>query len=119
MADVRTMRALRFDARDYVFVLGWSAAFVVFRLYNVPLHAGTDRDGTGLMTHHSISVCDLGFSYPDGTPALKSISFEIGHGESVAIVGANGAGKSTLLMHLNGILTPSRGTVRIGDVPVE
>ena len=70
------------------------------------------------MSHHSISVCELGFSYPDGTPALKSISFEIGHGESVAIVGANGAGKSTLLMHLNGILTPSRGSVRIGDVPV-
>jgi cobalt/nickel transport system ATP-binding protein len=70
------------------------------------------------MSHHSISVCELGFSYPDGTPALKSVSFEIGHGESVAIVGANGAGKSTLLMHLNGILTPSRGSVRIGDVPV-
>ncbi len=70
------------------------------------------------MSHHSISVRELGFSYPDGTPALKSVSFEIGHGESVAIVGANGAGKSTLLMHLNGILTPSRGTVRVGDVPV-
>ena len=70
------------------------------------------------MSHHSISVRELGFSYPDGTPALKSVSFEIGHGESVAIVGANGAGKSTLLMHLNGILTPSSGSVRIGDVPV-
>jgi cobalt/nickel transport system ATP-binding protein len=70
------------------------------------------------MTHHSISVSDLGFVYPDGTPALDGVSFEIGHGESVAIVGANGAGKSTLLMHLNGVLSPTRGTVRIGDVPV-
>lgn len=70
------------------------------------------------MTHHSIEVTGLGFSYPDGTKALDGVTFEIGHGESVAIVGANGAGKSTLLMHLNGILTPSRGTVRIGDVPV-
>jgi len=70
------------------------------------------------MTHHSIEVTDLGFSYPDGTKALDGVTFEITHGESVAIVGANGAGKSTLLMHLNGILTPSRGSVRIGDVPV-
>jgi cobalt/nickel transport system ATP-binding protein len=70
------------------------------------------------MTHHSISVRELGFAYPDGTPALDSVSFEIGHGESVAIVGANGAGKSTLLMHLNGVLSPTSGSVRIGDVPV-
>ena len=83
-----------------------------------PATVGAARDGVDLVSHHSISVCELGFSYPDGTPALKSVSFEIGHGESVAIVGANGAGKSTLLMHLNGILTPTRGSVRIGDVPV-
>ena len=70
------------------------------------------------MSHHSICVSELGFVYPDGTSALESVSFEIDHGESVAIVGANGAGKSTLLMHLNGILFPTRGTVRIGDVPV-
>ncbi len=70
------------------------------------------------MTHHSIDVVDLGFAYPDGTVALDGVSFEITHGESVAIVGANGAGKSTLLMHLNGVLSPTRGSVRIGDVPV-
>jgi cobalt/nickel transport system ATP-binding protein len=70
------------------------------------------------MSHHRISASELGFTYPDGTRALKSVTFEIGHGESVAIVGANGAGKSTLLMHLNGVLSPTQGTVRIGDVPV-
>lgn len=70
------------------------------------------------MSHHSISVEDLGFAYPDGTVALDGVSFEIGHGESIAIVGANGAGKSTLLMHMNGILSPARGSIRIGDVPV-
>lgn len=71
------------------------------------------------MSHHKISVDQLGFIYPDGTKALRSVTFEIGHGESVAIVGANGAGKSTLLMHLNGILSPTDGAVRIGDVPVD
>lgn len=70
------------------------------------------------MSHHIIEVCDLCFSYPDGTEALKGISFRIMHGGSVAIVGANGAGKSTLLMHLNGYLMPTRGEVRIGETPL-
>jgi cobalt/nickel transport system ATP-binding protein len=70
------------------------------------------------VSHHSIEVAELGFAYPEGPPVLDGVSFRITHGESVAVVGANGAGKSTLLMHLNGVLTPIRGTVRIGDAPV-
>jgi cobalt/nickel transport system ATP-binding protein len=70
------------------------------------------------MSHHSVHVEDLGFAYPDGTTALAGVSLDITHGESVAVVGANGAGKSTLLLHLIGILSPSRGSVSIGDVPV-
>jgi len=70
------------------------------------------------MSHHIIEVTDLRYTYPDGTPALRGLSFRIVHGESVALVGANGAGKSTLLLHLNGCLTPAAGTVRIGDFPL-
>ena len=70
------------------------------------------------MSHHIVEVRNLHFAYPDGTDALKGVSFRITHGESVALVGANGAGKSTLLLHLNGYLTPTRGEVRIGDVPL-
>ncbi|MFA5517546.1 MAG: ABC transporter ATP-binding protein [Desulfuromonadales bacterium] len=70
------------------------------------------------MSHHIVEVEDLRYSYPDGHPAVRGISFRIHHGESVAIVGANGAGKSTLLLHLNGCLTPTQGRVRIGDHPL-
>jgi cobalt/nickel transport system ATP-binding protein len=70
------------------------------------------------MSHHIVEVRDLAFAYPDGTPALRGVSFRITHGEAVAIVGANGAGKSTLLQHLNGILPPVSGTIRIGDFPL-
>ncbi len=70
------------------------------------------------MSHHLVEMKDVAFAYPDGTPALRGVSFRITHGESVAIVGGNGAGKSTLLQHLNGYLTPTGGEVRIGDVPL-
>jgi cobalt/nickel transport system ATP-binding protein len=70
------------------------------------------------MSHHLVEAVDLSYVYPDGTEALRGVSFRVTHGESVAIVGGNGAGKSTLLLHLNGYLKPQKGTVRIGDFAV-
>ena len=70
------------------------------------------------MSHHYIEARELSYAYPDGTQALRDISFRIEHGEAVGIVGGNGAGKSTLLLHLNGLLLPAQGNVVIGDIPV-
>ncbi|HEX7375051.1 MAG TPA: ABC transporter ATP-binding protein [Steroidobacteraceae bacterium] len=56
-------------------------------------------------------------SSPEGTLAiLDGISFAIGRGETVAVVGASGAGKSTLLALLAGLDTPSRGQVRLAGI---
>jgi cobalt/nickel transport system ATP-binding protein len=70
------------------------------------------------MSHHIVEVRHLRHTYPDGTAALRDVSFRITHGESVAIIGANGAGKSTLLLHLNGSLAATGGEIRIGDFPL-
>jgi lipopolysaccharide transport system ATP-binding protein len=43
--------------------------------------------------------------------ALEDVSFEVGRGESVAVIGRNGSGKSTLMQILTGVLTPSEGEV--------
>ena len=50
--------------------------------------------------------------------ALHELSLSVPDGDFITIIGANGAGKSTLLLHLNGLLTPSSGQVRVGDIPV-
>ncbi len=61
----------------------------------------------------------MAFSYPDGHPALDGTDFHIHPGERVALLGPNGAGKTTLVLHLNGILHPQVGRVRVAGLPVD
>jgi len=61
----------------------------------------------------AIAVDGLVYHYPDGNEALRSISFKVKEGESVALMGPNGAGKTTLFLHINGLLTGSSGKVEI------
>lgn len=62
-----------------------------------------------------IAVEQVTFTYPSGLTALDGVSFQAVPGELVAIIGENGAGKTTLVRHLNGLLKPTQGSVRIGD----
>ncbi|HMP61167.1 MAG TPA: energy-coupling factor ABC transporter ATP-binding protein [Gemmatales bacterium] len=63
-----------------------------------------------------IVVDQLAYAYPDGRSALVDVSLDVPAGSAVAIVGPNGAGKTTLLMCLAGVLTPSRGRLRVGPL---
>ena len=45
--------------------------------------------------------------------ALKDVSFDIGEGECVGIIGTNGSGKSTILKIITGVLAPTAGTVTV------
>jgi energy-coupling factor transport system ATP-binding protein len=63
-----------------------------------------------------IEADNVYFSYPSRVEALKGVSLSIKDGEFVAIMGQNGAGKSTFVKHFNGLLKPSKGTVRVNGV---
>ncbi|MDA8238224.1 MAG: ABC transporter ATP-binding protein [Chloroflexi bacterium] len=60
-----------------------------------------------------IEVERLVHVYPEGTRALDGVDLRVAAGEAVAVVGQNGSGKSTLVRHLNGLLRPTDGVVRI------
>jgi branched-chain amino acid transport system ATP-binding protein len=57
-----------------------------------------------------LTVDHIQVSY-DEVPAIHDISFWIGAGEIVSIIGATGAGKSTLLRAISGLLQPDRGAI--------
>ena len=64
-----------------------------------------------------IKIENLHYTYPgDEFESLKGVSFEIERGSFVAILGHNGSGKSTLAKHLNAILLPSEGSVKINGI---
>nr|WP_313782064.1 energy-coupling factor transporter ATPase [Paenibacillus larvae] len=50
--------------------------------------------------------------------ALKAVSLTVDSGQFAAIIGATGSGKSTLVQHMNGILRPTKGTVRVLDMTI-
>jgi energy-coupling factor transport system ATP-binding protein len=63
-----------------------------------------------------IQVEDLVLEYPDGTRALDGVRLDVREHEFIALIGQNGSGKTTLSKCLNGILRPTEGAVRIGDL---
>lgn len=65
-----------------------------------------------------LTITNLSYAYPDGTPALRGIDLVVAAGEKVALLGVNGAGKSTLLLHLNGTLRPASGAIVVDGLPV-
>lgn len=66
-----------------------------------------------------IEVEHLEHIYLDGTPlahtALVDVNLQVKKGASHAFIGVTGSGKSTVLQHLNGILRPQRGKVRVAN----
>ncbi len=66
-----------------------------------------------------IEVSDLGHTYMRDTPfarrAIQDVALTVAGGQAHGLIGPTGSGKSTLLQHLNGLLRPQEGAVRIGS----
>ena len=82
------------------------------------LNQTDDSKITYLPENGNLQVQNLAYQYggPGSKVVLKNINLTIPQGKTIAIVGSNGSGKSTLMKLLLGILQPSVGSVKIGDI---
>jgi len=60
-----------------------------------------------------IEIDNVSFSYDGKSQALDGVSLSIEGGEFACVLGSNGSGKSTLAKHMNGLLVPQSGEVRV------
>lgn len=67
---------------------------------------------------HIIETRDLAYVYSREITALSGVNFIAPRNARIAVIGSNGAGKSTLFKLLNGIFTPSSGSVLIKGEPI-
>ncbi|MFX1417898.1 MAG: energy-coupling factor ABC transporter ATP-binding protein [Promethearchaeota archaeon] len=63
----------------------------------------------------TIMLKNVGYTYPNGTVALKNINLNIIKGELIGIMGKNGAGKTSLIRTLNGLIRPTQGNIYINN----
>jgi ATPase subunit of ABC transporter with duplicated ATPase domains len=57
---------------------------------------------------------DVNYQTEDGKPILKDVTWRLGPGDRIGLLGANGAGKTTLLQLMTGDLMPNSGRIKIG-----
>ena len=72
-----------------------------------------------ISTNKIIQMNDVWTSYDSKSFALEGINLSIDRGTNYAIVGQSGSGKSTLLKLMNGMMIPSKGTIKIDYVKPE
>ena len=66
-----------------------------------------------------LKVSNVSFSYNKKVQVLEDVSFEIGVGECVVLLGPNGVGKTTLLSLLLGVNKPQTGSIAFDDKPIK
>jgi phosphonate transport system ATP-binding protein len=65
-----------------------------------------------------LTIQHLTKTYPNGTQALKDVSFEVADGEFLVVIGLSGSGKSTLLRCINRLVEPTSGKIIFNGIDV-
>lgn len=69
-----------------------------------------------------IEIKDLNYIYNPNTPfekrALDNINLDIKEGDFIGLIGHTGSGKSTLVQHLNGLMKPTSGTIKVEGINI-
>ena len=122
MLGVEVFRPLR-DLRILLHqgMIGRSAATGILTFLNTPplIEAPSEPASGHDALDSSVTFADVTFTYPGSRqPAHNELSFTVGAGERVAIVGPSGVGKSTIVTLLLRFFDPDRGQIRVGGADI-
>lgn len=109
------------DRLENAFHTAWSASGAIGPILDLLAEESPIRDegARPVPGRSDISFEHVTFCYAaTDKPALRYISFHIGQGETVAVVGRSGAGKSTLAALLLRMFDPQAGTIQIGGLDI-
>ena len=66
-----------------------------------------------------LTVSQVVKTYPNGVHALQGVSFQVGRGEFVGVLGPSGSGKSTLIRSINRLIDITSGRILLGDQDIQ
>lgn len=112
--EVRALGSITAVAQE-----GAAAADRVYDIIDAPASVSDKPDAVQIKDAEGrIAFDDVHFAYPDGTQALKGLSFSTEPGETIAIVGPSGAGKSTIFNLILRLYDVTAGQVRVEGADV-
>jgi ATP-binding cassette, subfamily B, multidrug efflux pump len=120
-------RPLRVIADKFnVLQMGMVASERVFRVMDnedVTMNAGASHVRNPLSgpdhAGASLEFDRVSFSYTEGLPVLKNVSFKVNPGETIAIVGHTGSGKTSVISLINRLYTIQDGTILLDGKPID
>ncbi|WP_336516149.1 ABC transporter ATP-binding protein [Pollutibacter soli] len=113
-------RPLRVIADKFnVLQMGMVASERVFKVLDNDDFITREGDFTPDSVKGAIEYRNVSFSYNEGVPVLKNVSFTVEPGETLAIVGHTGSGKSSIIGLLNRLYPLSEGKILLDNVEIE
>jgi ATP-binding cassette subfamily B multidrug efflux pump len=113
-------RPLRVIADKFnVLQMGMVAGERVLKVLDNPDVNEDSRAAIDMPVIGKISFQNVSFGYSEDNPVLKDISFEVGKGQTLALVGSTGSGKSTIISLISRLYQHQSGSILIDDKPVE
>lgn len=97
---------------------GAALTMVVNELQHLPSTTASSTTPPPLSFHSPLQLDHVSYAYPNSTAVLHDISMTIAPRTTVGLAGVSGAGKTTLVDVILGLLPPSSGTLRIGDIAI-